>query len=285
MTAGGDPGGVAGGGRAYDQKLDTITPGARRMRIWLGIVAMAAWLGCAPQPATLQFKPTPGQLHTARKAGIEAPELARLLNTPLARMTPAELERYQRYLDAAEPALRGLVDLTPWLPPVKPDAAQLASARALGMEEAELSELLSRPLFRMQPAQVGRYLAWLQRHEPRLGARVAHLARRTLGQPYDLHLLGEFPFETHDAQPLYSLDHSDCVVFAEHVYAMALSRSWEEFFWVLQRLRYKEGVIGVASRNHYTEADWNLNNRWLLTDITDQLAGPRVVPYAQVINR
>jgi hypothetical protein len=47
---------------------------------------------------------------------------------------------------------------------------------------------------------------------------------------------------------------------------MALSASWEEFFWTLQRIRYQDGVIGVATRNHYMEVDWNINNRWLLSD-------------------
>ena len=81
------------------------------------------------------------------------------------------------------------------------------------------------------------------------------------------------PFELHDSLPMFSLENSDCVVFAEHTYAMALSQSWEEFFWMLQRIRYKDGVIGVATRNHYTEVDWNINNSWLVTDISAELAG------------
>ena len=28
------------------------------------------------------------------------------------------------------------------------------------------------------------------------------------------------------------------------------------------------GVIGVATRNHYTEADWNPSNRWLVREVT-----------------
>ena len=31
---------------------------------------------------------------------------------------------------------------------------------------------------------------------------------------------------------------------------MAMASTWEEFFWLLQRLRYRDGVIGVATRNH-----------------------------------
>jgi hypothetical protein len=43
---------------------------------------------------------------------------------------------------------------------------------------------------------------------------------------------------------------------------------------MLQRIRYRDGVIGVATRNHYTEMDWNVANRWLVTDISADLAGP-----------
>jgi hypothetical protein len=75
------------------------------------------------------------------------------------------------------------------------------------------------------------------------------------------------------------------VVFAEHTYAMALSQSWEQFFWTLQRIRYKDGVIGVASRNHYTEVDWNVNNRWLLTEISASLAGPDGPSYELTVDR
>jgi hypothetical protein len=85
--------------------------------------------------------------------------------------------------------------------------------------------------------------------------------------------------------PMYSLEQSDCVVFAEHTYAMALSQSWEEFFWMLQRIRYRDGVIGVATRNHYTELDWNVANRWLVTDISADLAGPNGPGYDMRVDR
>jgi hypothetical protein len=33
------------------------------------------------------------------------------------------------------------------------------------------------------------------------------------------------------------------------------------------------GQIGVATRNHFTETDWNPSNRWLVRDITAEVAG------------
>jgi hypothetical protein len=69
------------------------------------------------------------------------------------------------------------------------------------------------------------------------------------------------------------------VVFTEHIYAMALTRDWTGFIRLLQRIRYRDGHLGVASRNHYTELDWNHSNRWLVRDLTTELAGAKAVPY------
>lgn len=177
---------------------------------------------------------------------------------------------------------------TPSTPPAPPRAAptatQLQAAARVGLTEAELTSLLNQPLYRMQPVEVDRFLAWQQLDQPQLRQRVAALARKNIGQPYELYLLGEFPYEIADRQPLFDLAKSDCVVFAEHIYAMALSSSWAEFFWMLQRIRYRDGVIGVATRNHYTEADWNLANRWLVQDVTANLGVP-TQPYRQRIDR
>jgi len=173
-------------------------------------------------------------------------------------------------------------------PPVEPTAAQLDNARRVGIDADALTAMLNKPLYQMKPAELGRFLAYEQLAVPQLRQRIADLARRNIGQPYELFLLGEFPYETFDSQPLFNLDKSDCVVFSEHIYAMAQSASWEEFFWMLQRIRYKDGVIGAATRNHYTEADWNISNRWLVTDITARMAGGTrtgAVPYFQNIDR
>jgi hypothetical protein len=169
-------------------------------------------------------------------------------------------------------------------PRIEPTLAQLDTAQRVGLDAAQLGSLLNKPLYQMQPAELGRFLAWQQLDKPNLRQRIAALARKNIGQPYELFLLGEFPYETYDTQPLFSLAKSDCVVFAEHTYAMALSASWEEFFWMLQRIRYRDGVIGTATRNHYTEADWNVANGWLVQDVTATLGVP-TRPYHQRIDR
>jgi hypothetical protein len=164
-------------------------------------------------------------------------------------------------------------------------AAAIRCAAAQDAPTAAPDTLLHKPLYQMTPAEAGRYIAWEHNAEPDLRKRVAAIARKNIGQPYSLNLLGEFPFQVHDDLPLFSLGHSDCTVFVEHTYAMALSASWEEFFWMLQRIRYRDGVIGVATRNHYTEMDWNVANRWLVTDISADLAGPDGPAYTMTIDR
>lgn len=151
--------------------------------------------------------------------------------------------------------------------------------------EVDLAALESKPLHKFSEAEVGPYLAYLQATEPNLRKRIVKLARKNIGQPYDIYLLGEMPFETYDPQPIYCLSKSDCVVFAEHTYAMALTGDWPSFMKMLQRIRYRDGQIGVATRNHYTEADWDKSNRWLVEDFTAELAGPKGVTFDERIDR
>jgi hypothetical protein len=172
------------------------------------------------------------------------------------------------------------------MPASMPVAAPVATAiPASPAATAAIDTILQKQLYQMTPGEAGRYIAWVHQAEPDLRKRIAAIGRKNLGQPYLLNLLGEFPFELHDNLPLFSLERSDCVVFAEHTYAMALSRSWEEFFWMLQRIRYRDGVIGVATRNHYTEMDWNVANRWLVTEVSAELAGPAGPRYDMRVDR
>lgn len=171
-------------------------------------------------------------------------------------------------------------------------ASLFAAATAVAAEPATAPSpapaadpLAAKPLYQFTEPEVGAYLAHLHATEPDLRKRIVHLARKNLGQPYELYLLGEMPFETHDPQPLYSIAKSDCLVFTEHTLAMALTSDWTGFMRLLQRIRYRDGQIGVVTRNHFTETDWNPSNRWLATDITAELAGPRTVKFDEKIDR
>jgi hypothetical protein len=160
-----------------------------------------------------------------------------------------------------------------------------AACAAAGLDPADIAALNARPLFELNEAETDRWLRYLHATEPDPVARLVRLARKNLGQPYEIYLLGEAPFEFYDPQPLYCLGKGDCVVFTEHMLAMAHAGDWTTFFPMLQRIRYKDGQIGVATRNHYTEADWNTSNRWLLEDITEKIASNRTKPWSMRIDR
>jgi hypothetical protein len=160
------------------------------------------------------------------------------------------------------------------LPELTPE--QALAADTLGIDQEKLRELLAKPLYEFDERDVDIYLPWLQYSIPDLQERIKHLARKNLGQPYDIYLLGEYPVEIYDDQPLFNVKESDCVVFVEHTVSMALAHDWQSFFAILQRLRYKDGIIGYATRNHYGEYDWPENNTWLSENISEQLAGDRV---------
>jgi hypothetical protein len=162
---------------------------------------------------------------------------------------------------------------------------QAAACRQLKLDESEIAKLIDKPLYKFNEAEVDKYVAFLSATEPDLRKRIVHLARKNTGQPYEIYLLGEMPFEPYDPQPLYCLGKSDCLVFSEHTYAMALSHNWPSFMKMLQRLRYRDGKLGVTTRNHYTEADWNISNRWLVEDITAKLAGDTAVKFEEKIDR
>jgi hypothetical protein len=104
-------------------------------------------------------------------------------------------------------------------------------------DEARLAALDAKPLYQFSEKDVDLYLRHLHATEPDLRKRVVTLARKNINQPYELYLLGESPFESIDPQPVYCLAKSDCVVFAEHTLAMALSDSWPQFMTMLLRIR------------------------------------------------
>src|ERR1700744_1125859 len=80
-------------------------------------------------------------------------------------------------------------------PAVVPTSDQLEAGRRVGLSGDELQTLLGTPLYKMKPAEDGRFVAYEHTVQPSLRARVADLARKNIGQPYELYLLGEFPYE------------------------------------------------------------------------------------------
>jgi hypothetical protein len=160
-----------------------------------------------------------------------------------------------------------------------------AAAQEANLSLDEAKEFESKNLYEFEPKEIDRFLGYMRAKHPDLRDRVQALALKNVGQPYDIYLLGEYPFEIFDEQPLFCLGMSDCVVFSEHTYAMALAHDWKSFFAMLQRIRYKNGVVGYTTRNHYTEADWTVNNSWLIENVTEEIAGETLVEVETRIDR
>jgi hypothetical protein len=165
-------------------------------------------------------------------------------------------------------------------------ALLLSLVTVLGLAGCRRDSVGSRatPIYQQSLGEIDQTIRNARHQHPELNERMVALARQNLGQPYEMYLLGEAPFETIDAQPVFTFSKSDCVVFVEHTLAMALSDDLPSTLRMLQRIRYRKGEIGVLTRNHYTEADWNVNNRWLLRDITAEVGGSATQTYSQRVN-
>jgi len=54
----------------------------------------------------------------------------------------------------------------------------------------------------------------------------------------------------------------DCLTYMEHALALAYSKNYDDFFNILQAIRYKNGIIDYNTRNHFLIADWTANNKF-----------------------
>lgn len=115
-------------------------------------------------------------------------------------------------------------------------------------------------------------------------ARVAAFARSFESTPYAAHTLeGESEILT------VRVDSLDCTTFVETAMALAYTsmenrKSWRDFIYNLQRMRYRGGnVNGYPSRLHYI-SDWIVDNRHrgIFTDITDHF--PKVAYMMRTID-
>jgi hypothetical protein len=118
-----------------------------------------------------------------------------------------------------------------------------------------------------------------------LAARVTAVSGRYLGTPYVLDPLGEGMGNGPDPDPLIDRQHVDCVTFVEQVLAEAVAPGPEAVLPTLLRLRYRDGHVGIGWRNHFFVADWVVNNRWLVEDVTQAVGGRSVRRMRKTIDR
>ncbi len=109
-----------------------------------------------------------------------------------------------------------------------------------------------------------------------ISERVTNASEQFLGKPYahsPSDPLGEGPQGRYDQDPLYRLDTFDCTTFVETTLAAATAETAVDFEDKIKRIRYKDADVRFTSRNHFPSLDWIPNNKWLLDDITQQIAG------------
>jgi hypothetical protein len=103
--------------------------------------------------------------------------------------------------------------------------------------------------------------------------RMNYFSEFFLGTDYSWTCTGDGPYALLEADPLVNFKETNCMVFCEHVLALAISDSWDNFFNNLQQIRYKDGIIGMRTRNHYTMGDWLPENSWLLENVSGKIGG------------
>ena len=90
-----------------------------------------------------------------------------------------------------------------------------------------------------------------------LSIRLERISADFIGRPYITNPLGGGAGLPEHLN--VNLDGFDCVTYMESVLALALSRTVEDFADLLRRIRYRNGEVSWASRNHYTSDWWRRN--------------------------
>lgn len=118
-----------------------------------------------------------------------------------------------------------------------------------------------------------------------LTRRIVAISARYRGTPYRRDPLGEGPTGRVDRDPLICTTGVDCQTYVEQVLAEALANRSEAVLPWLTRIRYRNGIVGFGTRNHYMVADWLPHNGWLIRDRTGEIAGGRARRMVKVIDR
>jgi len=138
--------------------------------------------------------------------------------------------------------------------------------------------------FEMSNMEIDSLLTVVSRQNLTITERIAFYSERFLGMPYNLTRSGDGPYALYEPEPLVNFRQTNCMVYCEHVLALSISDSWDNFFNNLQQIRYKDGIIGMRTRNHYTMTDWMPENRWLLTDVTKKVGGDLCISLTRTIS-
>lgn len=130
-----------------------------------------------------------------------------------------------------------------------------------------------RPFYQMTHQQIDSVLKVISKKPWTITQKMNYYSKRFLGMPYDFKCVGDGPYALWEPYPLVNFKKTNCMSFCEHVLALSISDYWDTFFDNLQNIRYRDGLIGMKTRNHYTMADWLPQNHWLLRDVSREVGG------------
>ncbi len=130
-----------------------------------------------------------------------------------------------------------------------------------------------KPFYKMTHREIGEIVRQTSETSLTVTQKINYLSQFFLGTPYNLHCTGDGPYALLEAWPLVNFQETNCMALCEHVLALSISDSWDNFFDNLQQIRYRDGLIGMKTRNHYTMADWLPQNNWLLQDVSRTVGG------------
>lgn len=105
---------------------------------------------------------------------------------------------------------------------------------------------------------------------PGIGQRMIFLARSFLGVPTKKRILTQ----TGPEQLVVNFEAMNCLSFVESMLALAYGENYGAFLKHLRSIRYKNGLVNYADRNHYVTMDWIPENREYVEDATSEIGGP-----------
>jgi hypothetical protein len=126
---------------------------------------------------------------------------------------------------------------------------------------------------KMDRQQIDELLMETSKNQMTITEKMNYYSKFFLGTPYSFTCTGDGKDALYEPYPLVNFDSTNCMAYCEHVLALSISDSWDNFFNNLQQIRYKDGVIGMRTRNHYTMGDWLPENSWLLEDVSRKVGG------------
>ncbi|MBU0474663.1 MAG: DUF1460 domain-containing protein [Bacteroidetes bacterium] len=139
-------------------------------------------------------------------------------------------------------------------------------------------------IYKMDKAEINDLLTKKSAENLTITERMSFYSEMFLGMPYGLTCVGDGPYALYDTKPQLTFDTTNCMVFCEDVLALSISDSYENFFNNLQQIRYKDGIVGMKTRNHYTMGDWLPENSWLLHDVAKEVAGSKAKTLTRTIS-